>query len=564
MQALKAHQDSHDKHINDSVGSAIILQKLAQARLHIRLNRCWHNFLFSLLAALSMTLLIEFVFRILIFDNRRIFEALVFTVIPILAVSWPFFQRIDDFKCATTVDLLFKTKERLSTAIELRSQGLRTRFSPEVISDAAKIASTINPAEGFSYRPPKQVVVAIISLVLANGLLFYLPNPSEIVLMERKALAKQLEIEKKVLEKKKADISKNTGLSKKDKEELLKKIDDLIKELSKKNLTREEAVAKISQLKQELEKEKPAWGKSSDEMLQRLARRMSGMPGIKELSSALQNRDFKLAAKEAKKLSNLKNLSESEKKALSAELNRMSESASQTDPQLAKALSKLSHALGGRQSGERDLEQASNQLAQALEQAGQSASFEQMISSLSDQLSQSRLSMANAGQQSSQMASSSGRNSSSNQSGNNLGNQGRNNGQSGSNAGNNSGNGSGAGKGAIGARPNSNQGISSGSNDFGNIKLDRERRKGKYESIYAPELISANMRDEKLTGQKLQGEETVENISLPPSMKEALIPYTQVYYHYYDTAVEAINRGEIPPGMEEIIKNYFDSLRPNK
>ncbi|HZD61021.1 MAG TPA: hypothetical protein VE439_11310 [Anaerolineae bacterium] len=584
---MKDHQTdtlTSDSQTDGGNEYSVIVRKLRQARLHIRLNSAWYNLLYSLLAVLAFTVLIELAFRIFIFDNRRFLEVVALIVIPALAVLWPFIRKISDFKCAVTVDLLFKTKERLSTAVELRNSGMQSRFSQKILADAARTGSTINPAEGFSYRPPNRILMAFASLILVTSLLLYLPNPGERVLADRKAFAKQLEAEKKALQEKRAEVAKNAELSKEDKKELLKKIDELTKELSRKNITKEEAVAKMAELEQELEKRKPAWGKSSDELLQRLARKMSGNSNLSALSKALKNRDSKAAAKEAKNLANLKQLSEGDRKRLASELSRMSDSASAIDPQLAQSLSKLSKALNNQQARDQDFTEASNQLAQAVGQAGQRASLEQMISSLSNQLSQGRQSIAQAGQQSqwSQQMASTNQSSSNSQSGNQSGgNQGSSqsgsssSGQgsgagntpgsgSGNNSGNRSGSGGGAGGGGIGANSGARSGISSSANDFGNVRLNRERKSGKYESLYAPELIDANTRDEKLSGNKTQGEETVENVPLPPAREEALIPYTQAFYHYYDTAVESLNRGEIPPGTEEIIKNYFDSLRPDE
>lgn len=605
MEALKKNKaipvELTEQHGNDAEFEAIF-NKLKEARFHIRLNRSWNNFLYSLMFALALIVITELAFRIVIFDNRRILEILALILIPLLAALWPFIQKISDLKCARMVDLTFGTKERLSTAVEIKNQTIQSRFDEKVVGDAARITSSVNLTEGFSYRPSNRSLALFAALIIPCLILLYLPNAGDIALVERKAFVNQLESEKKVLEQKRADIEQNTELGEGDKEELLKKIDELIAELSKKNITREEAVAKIDELQRKMEEKKPAWGKGNDDLLQRLARQMSDDPALEDISHALKNRDYKRATGEVDALSpKLAQLNASEKGTLSAKLNQMATSASSIDPQLAKALSELSKALNKKGASDQETEQAASQLSEAMRQAGNKASLEKLASDLSNQLSQSRQSVAQAGQagKQSQQPASSGQNSNNqnaNSSGapphsnrnsmnsqNNGGRQGNGSGQNSQNGQNNSGNqGSGnrpgqssspgssgnsgqgnpSGGGAIGANPSARQGTSSSSNDFGNTSLDRERKRGSYKSVYAPDLISADTQQEKLTGQTIQGDESYESVPMPPAKEEALIPYSQAYYHYYDTAIEALNRGEIPPNMEGIVKNYFDAMRP--
>jgi hypothetical protein len=608
MKRITASHMSRNKSQNDDYASVVhdyaeIKTMLGRARRFIRFNKIWHYSVISAVFSLLVVLAVEVLFRAVIFDNRRMFEVAGTALFMAYALLWPLFRRMSDLRTARVVDAEFGTKERIATAVELQNSGMgqnqilgpgmgtghgpATGFKHKVVSDAARVCATIRLSEGFSYRPPNRILAVFAVLFLVNAVLLYTPNPGDRVLAESKAFAKQLEAEKTALVKKRTEIAKNGNLNKKDKEELLKKIDDLLKEISARKLTKEETVAKLAGFEQELEKKRPTWGKGSDEMLQRLARKMSGNPELEKLSSALQQRNFKKAADEAKNLSKLSNLSGADRKRLASGLSKMADSAAPVDPRLAEALEKLSNALQSGNVNANGIASSADRLSDALTQAGGQASLEQMASALSDQLAQSRLALAQSGQQGQQSFASADpsggdQNSSSGQSGvNSTGSQGsggrsansgqgNNSGQTGQSPGNSSGQGNQGGQGnsggggGIGAGSSARSGISSANRDFGDIRLDRDRKVGKYEAVYAPELIDANTRDERLSGTKTQGEETLESMSLPPSREEALIPYKQAYYHYYDTAVEALNKGEIPVGMENAVKNYFGAVQPGK
>lgn len=557
------HLDHDGRAVRDEDYNTIV-RILARARLHIKLHSAWNNLMFSLLAALALIALVESAFRFFVFDGRRTFELAAIMLLPLTTFMFSFFRRIDNLKCAIAVDKLFGTRERLSTAVEIKELGLQTVFGRKVVRDAAGVAPSIDLPSGFSFKPSQRLLSAFAALILINTLLFYLPNAGDVVLAERKALTKQIEVEKKLLRAERDEIAARDDLSEKDKQELMKKIDALLNELSKKTLTKEETVAKIAELEQELKARKPGWGKGSDDVLQRLSRKMSGEQQLKKLADALGARDFKGAAEEAEALSKLERLNKAERQNLASWLEKMSKSISASDRQTSDALSKLAAALGSEQTNSEALAQAAGQLSQALGEAGQRASLEQALSSLSQQLAQSSQSIAEAGQQGQQgqQTASGGQSQTGGPGGSNASKSGSSNQGAGS-QGNSGGNqGGGVGGGAIGANTSARQGTSGGANDFGNTRLDRERKTEKYTSVYAPELMDAATRDERLQGSRLQGEETLENVPLPPSREKALIPFDRAYYHYYDTAVESLNKGEVPPGMEAVVKSYFEALSP--
>jgi hypothetical protein len=68
-----------------------------------------------------------------------------------------------------------------------------------------------------------------------------------------------------------------------------------------------------------------------------------------------------------------------------------------------------------------------------------------------------------------------------------------------------------------------------------------------------------------IPGQETQQGETTTTESkdlLPGVSNPALIPYTQVYYNYMNTANQAIEKNYIPSNLVEYVRLYFSSLEP--
>ena len=48
----------------------------------------------------------------------------------------------------------------------------------------------------------------------------------------------------------------------------------------------------------------------------------------------------------------------------------------------------------------------------------------------------------------------------------------------------------------------------------------------------------------------------------PQNPGDVTVPYNQVYATYADAAHAAVDSGEVPPGLRDVVKNYFSSLQP--
>jgi hypothetical protein len=58
------------------------------------------------------------------------------------------------------------------------------------------------------------------------------------------------------------------------------------------------------------------------------------------------------------------------------------------------------------------------------------------------------------------------------------------------------------------------------------------------------------------------GEVIGEGPTTPGDPGRSLVPYSEVYSQYEEINNQAIENGEIPAQFTQIIKNYFDSLKP--
>lgn len=84
-----------------------------------------------------------------------------------------------------------------------------------------------------------------------------------------------------------------------------------------------------------------------------------------------------------------------------------------------------------------------------------------------------------------------------------------------------------------------------------------------YEQIYAPELLGGEGGTQvDLPGTGEDGEVIGEGPTTPGDPGRSLVPYSEVYSQYEQVNNQAIENGEVPAQFTQIIKNYFDSLKP--
>ena len=86
-----------------------------------------------------------------------------------------------------------------------------------------------------------------------------------------------------------------------------------------------------------------------------------------------------------------------------------------------------------------------------------------------------------------------------------------------------------------------------------------------YEPIYTPTLLGGSGEGTQvdLPGSGDPGSEVVgEGPTNPQNNGEVTVPYNEVYSAYSDSAHTAMDSGEIPVDLRDIVRQYFSSLEP--
>jgi hypothetical protein len=126
---------------------------------------------------------------------------------------------------------------------------------------------------------------------------------------------------------------------------------------------------------------------------------------------------------------------------------------------------------------------------------------------------------------------------------------------------------------ANGAGSGSGSGTATGSNSAGNEANSSPITQGNgpgnggetaYEQIYAPTLLGGEhgpQVDLPSSGEN-NGDVIGQGPTTPGDPGTSLVPYSEVYSHYEQINNQAIENNAVPSQFSQIIRNYFDSLKP--
>lgn len=377
----------------------------------------------------------------------------------------------------------------------------------------------------------------------ATILLFFFPS-EKIELAKKKETAIKIvkEAEKKLEQKIKAEkdpeikkvlveAKKEIG-QKADPEEALQELKKHEKELQLKELKAKEKQQQLADWKQELQK-----------------------TGLSQLATALETKEIAKVEEELKKLNkDFLKLTDEQKQALS----KWSQQQGQlTDEQLEQLKKQLAEAL---QSEEFMKQLAATQ--QNLNSVSQSMQQQMAANGIpSTQLAQSSSPSNQTNQNPSQNQGS--QTNSNNPNGQNQGNQPGNStsGNSGNGKGNGSGNGNGSGKGnGSGSGSGSGGGSGSGSGSGSGAGTGM----GSRDFLTVPEYLKGKGQTEVDSGPLGQGSPNEQTAGTGPVINGQLRPYQEVFSQYQNSYRESTERLRLPSELEEIVKNYFTNLDPNK
>lgn len=446
-------------------------------------------------------------------------------------------RRIRPLDAARRFDILFHLEERVSTAVELTR--LPSRIPPEILdrqlADAVTAARNVNPRRDLPLRTnPREGLIALLCVAL-TALVWFRGEAMFQAAQQARNVEQAVQEQVTQIEEIIQQIEANDALTDEQKQALTEPLKEAQQALQD-NPSLENSVSVLTQTGEQLQELSDPQAQQMGEALQEAGNELANQNGS-PLESVGEQLAQGNAVNAATELANIdpSQLSAEEQAQLAEQLSAMAESLQSTNPELASQLNQAAEAL---QNGDTaSAQQALQSAAQSLAQAGQQVASSETASQAASQLQQGagQVIAAGGGQQAS----------GGNQSGQNSGE-----GEAGSGSGNGSG--------------ESQSGNEAGSDPIAQNNGPGDGGESSYEQIYAPQLL---------------GGEGGEQVTLPPSNPnsgdvigqgpttpgepgESTVPYNEVYSQYQQVNNEAIENGSVPPAFIQIIKNYFDSLKP--
>jgi hypothetical protein len=450
-----------------------------------------------------------------------------------IATLW----RIPALEAARRFDILFRLNERVSTALELDQHP--EHIPPEIfhrqLTDAVTAAHTVNLRRAFPIRlAPREGLVALlciglISLIWLRGDVYFRAaqqarNVEEAVKAQAEKIVELIE-----------QIEANEALTDEQKAALTEPLKEALRSLEE-NPSLENAVSALTKAEEQLQALNDPQADQALEALQEAGEELANQEGspLENVGEELAQGDLVDAAEELSNI-DLSQLSEEELQQLAEQLESLADSVEAANPELAEQLNEAAEAI---QSGDiQAAQQALNESSETLAQTGGEIASAQVAGEAVTQLQEGaeQVLAAGGGGESAQ--------------GSNQGNQNSGNGESASGSGSEAGsnpNGSEAGTEPIAQTSKSNGGES------------------QYEQIYAPQLLGGDEGQQvDLPSSDQNGGDVIgESLTTSGDESTSTVPYNEVFSTYDEANNEAIENGDVPTEFINIIKKYFDSLKP--
>jgi hypothetical protein len=450
-------------------------------------------------------------------------------------------------RVARRVDVELGLKERLSTALFLerwQEDGLSgppaslPAFQPALVGrqreDALSTAKTIDPRRSFPLRLRRRPLALAALLLVAALLLAVVPNPMDAILAERAAVAQAAEEQAAKVEELGKDLAAARELTPEEREALVRQLAELAEQLRANRGDREQALADLSRLEEALRQEIDPNASARQAALDALAAQLQALAGTGTgPAGALETLAEGLAEMDA-----------AEREALAQSLAAMAARAAQSgEASLAQAVATMAQAV---RSGDGEAAAgAARSAGAALLQAQTDLAAQATLQKACTDVQAGRQAMARAG----------------------LGQAGA----QGPGQGQGLGQGQGQGQGQPGGGGGTNAAALPPARRSGQAGTPQgEGRPGStadlQQNVYVPWERRPGAGDQvTITGvEGDQGETQVREVQepLPGAPGDALVPYHEVYAAYLDAANQAMERTTIPPGLEDLVREYFSRLEP--
>lgn len=486
-----------------------------------------------------------------------------------------FLWRLPFSQVARFFDAHFGLRERTATALEMMvNLPAASQHSPRFITlqleDTLQAALRVQPNRNFFITiPRRQASLTLLLLALAAAAAF-LARPYFERTAEYQAVQEAIEREIVELEALQQAVAEDPALSPEDKAALDARLQETIRQLQQAE-TLEQAIAALDQAEQELQAQTDQSIREQAQDLRQFGSQISQNDGsepggnpLQDFGKALSQDNPLQAAQELENL-DLDSMSEAERQALAEQLRAGAESLQDTNPQLAEQMAQAAEAL---KNGDlQGAQQALSQSAQTLQQAGSQIARANQVQEAVQQAGESAERLIEAGQSAQADQAQAG-----DQSGEGTqAGQGQNPGQGQP--------GQGQGQPGSGDQPSNapGSGAGQGSGDFGNLQgsesgdtpIDQNNSPGDggerpYEALeQGTRLGGGGATEVYLPPSGAAGDEVTGQANTSPGTPGgSSVPYTQVYPAYAEAYRRAVESGQVPPELRNLVRDYFSSLEP--
>lgn len=432
----------------------------------------------------------------------------------------------------------FGLKERTVTALEL--VGNHSTFAVLEKGDALEHLKKMDYKKNLPLKPNKKYVLICLILTVVLALSGFIPNPMAGRAEALHKLKAKISEQQKKADRLAEKVKNNPVLSEEQKEELENRLAELKKEL-KAAKDQKEINKALSRTEKKLEYIGDRYAPGDD--LNKIADVFSKNEMTKALAEMVKKGNGKAFKDDIKKLAKeLKKLSAEEKQKLAEELKKLAQEI-KNNPELSRAFSELADKLASGQLG--DISSELSELDRSISELMKNESIRNAIAELAEEL-------RNSNTESSSQEGQQGQDGSGHQG---QGNTPGGNGQQGQ------GEGQGAGAGSGTNMGNENQApIPPGSSGISK-KGESQKKDGEYEKIFTPDTLGGEGETSNLRGSKGEGGNTEQVVTdKSHTVRGSSVPYNQVVGQYKEKAMESMNTSDIPPGMKDMVKEYFTSL----
>ncbi len=531
----------------------------------------------------------------------------VYCALPVISLAVSLFLRPDILKTIRIADSM-GLKERLITSYELRESD--DPLARAQRQDALKAVSQVDFKSLYKINIPKFQYIAGALLLVLVVLSLLIPSVSRQRASRTEAFIKEKNQQIEEISRQREELSKKSDISPQKLEEMNRKIDELLKEL-KGTYDEEKAIKALSKARHELESLK---SENRLAELSKLGESLMENPLTNRLGQSVKEGNLEDIKQKLEQLKQqLETLDADERKQVEESLKKAA-GAVPGNNELAQSLAKLAEAAGSGNpdsigSGVSNLISAFEDLMSDLDGSGSSAgqddkAIDDMIASINEarmQISRTTGQGSLHAQGSTQGEQSSGQGNESQPDGqgqgqgqgqgdgqgqgqgqgNNQGNQGQAGGQGSQNqngggqgaqgqngsgqsqggTGQGNGQGSGSGGGGAGNTSSNGDGGYSGNESGGGSRNPGDKQVKEYESIYVPSRLGGDGDPSYVKGSKgSSGHSQWSQVEGVPVDKGGAVPYESVLGEYKQEAMTRISNSAIPPGMKDIVREYFSSL----